>query len=60
MLSGHSKTRTVMTHLDRFDFAIHKLVLSGSSFETVFGQVHRIAPVVDVGEYLHRYTRRKM
>jgi hypothetical protein len=48
------------THLDRFDFSIHKLVLSGGSFETVFGQVHRIATIVNVREYLHWYTRRKV
>lgn len=48
------------THLDRFNFSIHELVLSGGSFETVFGQVHRIATIVDVREYLHRHTRRKV
>ena len=48
------------THLDRFNFSIHELVLSGGSFQTVFGQVHRIATIVDVREYLHRHTRRKV
>ena len=48
------------THLDSFNFSIHELVLSGGSFETVFGQVHRIATIVNVREYLHRYTRRKV
>jgi len=48
------------THLDRFDFSIHELVLSGGTFETVLGQVHRIATIVNVREYLHRHTSRKV
>jgi hypothetical protein len=49
--------RATHTYLDGFDFGIHELVLGGSSFETVFGQVHRIATIVDVSEYLHRHAR---
>jgi hypothetical protein len=50
----------VNTYLDSFDFSVHELVLSGGSFEAVFGQVHRIAAIVNVREYLHRHTRRKV
>jgi hypothetical protein len=58
--SERHETCKASTHLDRFDFSIHELVLSGGSFETVFSQVHRIATIVNVREYLHRHTRRKV
>jgi hypothetical protein len=53
-------TATTTTHLDRFDFGIHELVLGGRSFQAVFRQVHRIAAIVNVSEYLHRHARRKI
>jgi hypothetical protein len=55
-----SKKLTTTTHLDRFYFGIHELVLGGRSFEAVFRQVHRIAAIVNVSEYLHRHARRKI
>ena len=48
------------THLNRFDFTIHKLVLSSRPFQSVLRQVHWISSVVNVGQYLHRYACCKM
>jgi hypothetical protein len=48
------------THLYRFDFTVHELILGGGSFEMLLGQVERIPSIVDVSEHLHRHTRRDM
>ena len=54
------KRANANTYIYRLDFGVHELVLSGGSFETVFGQMHRIASIVDVSEHLHRHARCEM
>jgi hypothetical protein len=50
----------LVSYLNCLDFTVHKLILSGCSFESIFSQVHWIAPGVNISEYLHWHMGRKM